>query len=158
MKFPALDRQKEIYLNGFAGITPAVPISFSELESAAKKILSPQAYAYIAGGAGNESTVRGNTQSFEKHKIVPRMLRNVSERDTSMELFGQKFPSPILLAPIGVLELAHAQADLAVGKPLRLMFLIFFRTRLHSRWKKLQLRWEIVHVGFNCIGANQMSW
>ena len=116
MNFPTLDRQKEIYLNGFAGISPTIPASFTELENAAKKILSPQAYAYIAGGAGNESTLRGNTQSFEKYKIIPRMLCNVSMRDTSIELFGQKLKSPILLAPVGVLELAYRQADVDVAK------------------------------------------
>ena len=112
----SLDRQKEIYLNGFAGIPPAVPVSFRELEVAARKKLSSQAYAYIEGGAGNESTLRSNTQSFEKYKIVPRLLRDVSVRDIGIELLGQKLPSPILLAPIGVLELAHQQADVGVAK------------------------------------------
>lgn len=116
MTFPILDRQKEIYLNGFAGISPAVPVSFSLLEEVAKKNMSPQAHAYIAGGAGNESTLRDNRIAFEKYKIVPRVLRNVSVRDTSVELFGQKLSSPLLLCPIGVLEMAHPQADLAVGK------------------------------------------
>ena len=95
MVVESLTRQKEIYLNGFAGIPAAVPVSFNQLEHAARKKLSSQAYAYIAGGAGNESTLRANTQSFEKIKIVPRMLRDVSVRDTSIELFGQKINSPI---------------------------------------------------------------
>jgi len=126
MKFPALDRQKEIYLNGFAGIQPKVPISTNALEEAAKKKLSPQAYAYIAGGAGNESTLRSNRAAFDNYKIVPRQLRDVSVRDTSVTLFGQHLPSPILLAPIGVLEMAHPEADLAVGKaaaPLNIPFI-----------------------------------
>ncbi|HTH57578.1 MAG TPA: alpha-hydroxy-acid oxidizing protein [Cyclobacteriaceae bacterium] len=116
MGLESLARQREIYLNGFAGINSFVPVSFSELEEAARKRLSTRAYAYIAGAAGNESTMRANTQSFEKIKIVPRMLRNVSVRDTSVTLFDQKMPSPILLAPVGVLELAHRDADLAVAK------------------------------------------
>jgi lactate 2-monooxygenase len=116
MKFPTLKRQKEIYINGFAGRTPGVPISFSALEEAARKKMSPQAYAYIAGGAGNESTLRANRQSLECYKIIPRMLRDVSARDISIELFGQKLSSPLLLAPIGVLEMVHPQADLAVAK------------------------------------------
>jgi len=116
MKFPTLDRQKEIYLNGFAGVKPAIPVSTCALEEAAKKIMSPQAYAYIAGGAGNESTLRYNRAAFEKYKIVPRMLRDVSARDISIELFGQKLSSPLLLAPIGVLEMVNPKADLAVGR------------------------------------------
>jgi lactate 2-monooxygenase len=116
MKFSKPDRQKEIYLEGFAGILPSVPVSTYALEEVAKKILSPQAYAYIAGGAGNESTLRDNRTAFEKHKIIPRMLCDVRARDISIELFGQKFSSPLLLAPIGVLEMAHPEADVAVGK------------------------------------------
>jgi lactate 2-monooxygenase len=133
MNFPTLDRQKEIYLNGFAGVSPTVPISFSELETRAKSILSPQAYAYIAGGAGNESTMRSNTLSFEKHKIIPRMLHNVSVRDTSIELFGQKLSSPLLLAPIGVLELAHKQADEGVAKAAAALHIPYIFSNQASR-------------------------
>ena len=116
MATSSLDWQKEIYLNGFAGVKPLVNIDLQKLEETAKEKLSPEAFAYIAGGAGNESTVRSNREAFEKYKIIPRMLRNVSERDTSIELFGQKLPSPLLLSPVGVLEMVHAEADIAVGR------------------------------------------
>jgi lactate 2-monooxygenase len=111
-----VDRQKEIYTNGFTGIKPIIPIDAQKLEEAAAAKMTPEAVAYILGGAGNESTIRNNRAAFEKYKIVPRMLRNVSERDTSVELFGQKLPSPFLLSPIGVLEMVHKEADVAVGK------------------------------------------
>ncbi len=110
------NRQREIYTNGFAGRLPIVPIDPIKLEEAAAAKMSAQAKAYIIGGAGLESTIRANRASFEKYKIVPRMLRNVSERDTSIRLFGQKYTSPFLLSPIGVLEMVHPQADVAVGK------------------------------------------
>ena len=116
MATSSIDWQKEIYLNGFAGIKPTVNIDLQKLEETAKAKMSHEAFAYIAGGAGNESTVRSNREAFEKYKIVPRMLRNVSERDTSIELFGQKLPSPLLLSPVGVLEMVHDDADLAVGR------------------------------------------
>jgi lactate 2-monooxygenase len=60
--------------------------------------------------------MRGNCEAFEKVKIVPRMLCDVSVRDTSIELFGQKLSSPFLLCPIGVLELVNKEADVAVAK------------------------------------------
>jgi len=60
--------------------------------------------------------MRVNRDEFEKTHIVPRMLRNVEERDMSIELFGKKLASPFLLAPLGVLELVHPEADLAVAK------------------------------------------
>ncbi len=115
-KLSALDWQSQIYLNGFAGFRPRVNIDLTTLEESARKVISPEAFAYIAGGAGNESTVRANREAFEKHKIVPRMLRNVGERDTGITLFGQNLPSPFLLSPVGVLEMAHNEADVAVAK------------------------------------------
>ncbi|MFZ2906056.1 MAG: lactate 2-monooxygenase [Cyclobacteriaceae bacterium] len=111
----APDWQKDIYLNGFAGKLPVSKISFQKLEQEARQKMSEQAFAYIAGGAGNESTMQNNAAAFEKWKIVPRMLRNVSERDAGIELFGQKFPAPFLLSPVGVLEMVHPEADLAVA-------------------------------------------
>ena len=116
MATSSLDWQKEIYLSGFTGKLPIVNIDLLKLEETAKSKMSPEAFAYIAGGAGIESTVRSNREAFEKYKIMPRMLRNVSERDTSIELFGQRIPSPFLLSPVGVLELVHRDADVAVGR------------------------------------------
>ncbi len=114
--FSALDWQKKIYLSGFSGKLPLIEIDPVHLEEAAKAAMSPQAYAYIAGGAGVESTMRSNRNAFEAFKIAPRMLKNVGERDISINLFGKKIPSPFLLSPIGVLEMVHPEADLAVGR------------------------------------------
>ena len=74
------------------------------------------AFAYVAGGAGREQTMTANRQAFDRYKIIPRMLRDVSSRDLSGSLFGHALPAPVLLAPIGVLELAHPAADLAVAR------------------------------------------
>ena len=93
-----------------------MPFSFAKLESAAKRRLTREAYAYIAGGAGLEETIDANRAAFDRRRIVPRMMRDVSERDLSIELFGRRLPTPFLTAPIGVLELAHRDADVAVAK------------------------------------------
>lgn len=114
--FSALDWQREIYLNGFAGKTQTAKISYEALESAAKARLSAKSFAYIAGGAGIESTMRSNRNAFEACKIIPRMLRNVENRDTSIQLLGHTFKTPLLISPIGVLEMAHQDADLAVAR------------------------------------------
>jgi lactate 2-monooxygenase len=107
----------EIYLQGaMSGAKPIVPISFAELEAKAREKLTPEAYAYIACGAGFEHTVGENNAAFDRWRIVPRMLRDVSSRDLSIELFGRKLNTPLLVAPIGVQELAHADADLATAK------------------------------------------
>ena len=78
--------------------------------------MSPEGYAYVAGGAGTEETMRENRAAFERWRIVPRMLRDVSTRDTAVEVLGTPLPSPFVLCPIGVLEMAHREADVAVAR------------------------------------------
>ncbi len=114
--FSAVDRQKETYIAGMSGQSPIIPFDLQKLEAKAKTVMSKEAFAYVAGGAGTDSTVRQNNTAFSKWKIVPRMLKDVSVRDTSIKLFGDDLPFPLLLSPVGVLELAHKQADLAVAK------------------------------------------
>jgi L-lactate dehydrogenase (cytochrome) len=109
-------RQGEVYLGGVAGRKPRVPFGFDRLEAEAERVMSPQAFAYVAGGAGDESTVNANRQAFDRWRIVPRVLHDVSTRDLSVELFGRRLPAPFLLAPVGVLEMAHKDADLAVAR------------------------------------------
>lgn len=93
-----------------------MPVDPGRLERAARRRMGREAFAYVAGGAGIESTVRENRAAFERWRIVPRMLRGVAERETSVELFGRRLPYPLLLAPVGVLEMAHREADVAVSR------------------------------------------
>ena len=86
------------------------------LEAAAEKVMSARAFAYVAGGAGSETTQRANRAAFERRRIVPRVLTDVSSRDLSTELLGRSLRVPLLLAPVGVLEMAHRDADLAVAR------------------------------------------
>lgn len=109
-------RQADVYIGALSGAGKGVPVDLEQLEDAARRKMSVEAFAYIAGGAGLEETMRANRAAFEEVRIVPRVLRDVSTRDTSVELFGRRLPAPFLLAPIGVLEMAHRQADLAVAK------------------------------------------
>ncbi len=109
-------RQQAIFLAGVAGRKPRVPVDAGRLEARARKVMSAEAFAYVAGGAGGEATVRANRADWDDWRIVPRMLRDVSRRDTSVELFGRRHASPFLLAPVGVLELCHRGADTAVAR------------------------------------------
>lgn len=115
MGFSALDWQKQIYLTGFAGIRSKVSVDLNALENKARAVMKPRAFAYVAGGAGNEDTIHDNRTAFARYKIVPRMLRDVGERDITVHLFDKQLPSPFLLSPVGVLELVHRDADLAVA-------------------------------------------
>jgi isopentenyl diphosphate isomerase/L-lactate dehydrogenase-like FMN-dependent dehydrogenase len=113
---PTPSRQIDIYLAGARGIRPRVPVNAERLESAARGAMTREAFAYVAGGAGGETTVRANREAFERWRIVPRVLRDVSVRDTSVELFGRRLPTPFVMSPIGVLELVHSEADLAASR------------------------------------------
>ncbi|MGK5110477.1 alpha-hydroxy-acid oxidizing protein [Geodermatophilus sp. CPCC 205506] len=109
-------RQDEVYRAGVYGRRPRVPTAARALQRRAKAHLTNRAYAYVAGGAGGEATQRANRAAFDRWAVVPRVLRDASVRDTSVELFGRRLPAPLLLAPVGALELVHPEADLAVAR------------------------------------------
>jgi lactate 2-monooxygenase len=108
--------QNEIYLQGMGGVQPSLPMEFSGLEAAARDALSPEAFAYVAGSAGLERTAAANRDAFSRWKIVPRMMVDVTERDTSTQLLGTPLPSPIMTAPIGVQSIMHEEGELAVAR------------------------------------------
>ena len=115
MDLSAQERQKLIYLNGVSAKKPLIPTDFYSLESVAKSILSTHAYSYLAGGAGLEATMQKNDSAWNKYEIIPRMLHDVSSRKLSTRFLNQNYSLPIFTCPIGVLELAHPEADLAVA-------------------------------------------
>lgn len=78
--------------------------------------MSAAGYAYIAGGAGHERTMHANRAAFDRVQIVPRRLRGAAVRNPEVELFGRTLRAPVLLAPVGVLEMAHKDADAAVSR------------------------------------------
>ena len=61
--------------------------------------MTPEGYAYVAGGAGREETMRENREAFERWRIVPRMLRDVSSRDTTVDVLGTPHAEPVLPLP-----------------------------------------------------------
>ncbi|MEW6283093.1 MAG: alpha-hydroxy-acid oxidizing protein [Candidatus Eremiobacterota bacterium] len=109
-------RQREIYLSGAAGSLPRVPVHPERLQEAARRRLPREHYNYVAEGVGLDATARANRAAFDRWCIVPRFLRDVTGRDTSLDLFGHRYASPVLLCPIGVLQVAHPEADLAVAR------------------------------------------
>ncbi|WP_337001526.1 MULTISPECIES: alpha-hydroxy-acid oxidizing protein [unclassified Microbacterium] len=108
--------QSDIYRAGISGTRPAVPVDAVVLKAAARKALSAEAFAYIAGGAGAERTMTANRDAFRRWQVWPRPLRNVAQRDLGVDFLGTRRPTPLLLAPLGVMEMAHADADLAVAR------------------------------------------
>ena len=103
--------QNAIYLAGAEW-----PVTAEEWEAAARATMDPAAFDYIAGGAGGEATVRANVEAFERRRLRPRMLAGNLARDLSVELFGVRHRSPLLLAPVGTISIAHAEADIGVAR------------------------------------------
>ena len=112
MTFEGGQIQNAIYVSGES----RWPIASEEWEARAAEVLEPGPFDYIAGGAGSESTMRANLEAFERRRLRPRMLTGNSERDISVDVLGTRSPAPFLLAPIGVLSIAHADGELAVAR------------------------------------------
>jgi lactate 2-monooxygenase len=108
--------QDEIYLNGLTGAVPGFPADPGQLEEAARAVLTPQAFGYIAGGAGSGDTARENLESFRRWRIMPQMLTDVSSPSYSTEVLGATLPVPMLLAPVGVLGIAHPDGERGVAR------------------------------------------
>ena len=124
---PYGDFQLEIYLAGLSGNVPGLPVSFADLESRAAQALPPSVLSYVAGGAGDERTQRANVAAFGQWGVMPRMLVGAAARDLSVDLFGLRLPSPVFLAPIGVIglcaqdghgDLATAEAAASLAVPM----------------------------------------
>ena len=128
-----MQRQFEIYQLGLAGKIISIPIPLAQLEKKAAEILSHQAYDYVAGSASGERTARANVAAFERWRIVPRMLRDVSQRDLSVELFGHRLPAPVLLGPVGVQNIIHPDAELAVARAAASLGIPIVLSTLSSR-------------------------
>jgi lactate 2-monooxygenase len=119
------DYFREIYAYGLMGKEPAIPVSVAELEEAAAEAMDDRAAAYVFAGAGGEDTIRANLEAFRRWRIVPRMMRDVAERDLSRTVLGTAMPAPVMLAPIGIHKIVHeggepvtARAAARVGLPL----------------------------------------
>jgi L-lactate dehydrogenase (cytochrome) len=110
------DYYREIYLRGLGGETPAIPVSVAELEREAVAAMEPRTANYVGAGAGAEDTIRANAEAFRRHRIVPRMLRDVAARDLSTSLLGTAMPAPLMLAPIGVQKVVHEDGELATAR------------------------------------------
>ncbi len=132
-KQSGLDREQQIYALGLTGGKLSIPVALSLLEQKAKEILPQRAYDYVAGGASGEDTVRANGEAFYRWRIVPRMLRNVSQRDLSVEILGTRIAAPVILGPVGVQGIVHPEADVASARAAAALGLPFVLSTVSSR-------------------------
>jgi 4-hydroxymandelate oxidase len=91
-------------------------ITLDDFEYEATNFTSHTTYEYVIGGAGADLTVRANRTAFERIRLNPRVLIDVSSVDTRLKIFGREHEFPILLAPTGYHKLLHADAELETIK------------------------------------------
>src|SRR3954453_21380312 len=113
MSFSGALVQNAIYI---AQQPPEWPVAFEDWERAAEEKLDPGAFGYIAGGAGAESPMRANLAAFQGWPLRPRMLTGNAVRDISVDVLGMHSPAPFFLAPVGVLSIAHEEAEVGAAK------------------------------------------
>lgn len=90
-------------------------VTLADHEAEAKKMLDANAWAYFSGGAGDELTLRDNRESWDRHKIHPRVLRDFSSASTRSTLLGRSLAHPILVAPMAYQRLAHPDGELGTA-------------------------------------------
>lgn len=123
--------KEDLLLKNIQGDKP-FPICFEDLEEAVAEKLPAGPYGYIRSGAGGEQSLRNNRKAFTKYSIIPRFLTDVSEPDTSIELFGKKHPTPFLFAPVGMNQMAHEQGELAVVRAAEKLGMPYIQSTVSS--------------------------
>ena len=90
--------------------------SLNDFEILAKARLPPTAYDYVAGGVGDEVTLRANLQAWDALRVRPTALVDVSQINTGLNLLGNQMKHPVLLAPTAYHRLCHPDGELATVK------------------------------------------
>lgn len=95
---------------------PPISTKFSEWEAKARAILPNPNFLYVYGSACSGTTNIANLAAFDRYRLRPSMLVDATRRNLSVELFGTCYPSPMLLAPVGVQEIVHSDGEEATAR------------------------------------------
>src|ERR1700730_606742 len=87
-----------------------------DFEAMARKVVPAAHWGYMATGVDGEDTLRANSRGFDRYQLRVRRFVDVSRIDMGMELFGQKFTSPVMLCPVGAQRAFHAEGELAAAR------------------------------------------
>jgi len=92
------------------------PVNLLEFEPLARDRMDPGAWDYVAGGAGDEVTLRENREAYGRIKLRPRVLVDVRTVDLSTTLLGEPVDCPVMVAPMAFQTLAHDEGELAMAR------------------------------------------
>jgi 4-hydroxymandelate oxidase len=90
---------------------PAASLKLDDFEAAARAVLPRPIYDYIAGGAEDEATLRGNREAFARYRFRFKVLASADRPDLSNEVLGQHFTMPVHLAPTAIQRMAHPDGE-----------------------------------------------
>lgn len=96
-------------------VAPTTAVNAADYEAHARRALDDAAWAYLAGGAGDELTLRANRDAWSALCLVPRVLRALAGGHTRVELLGRTWPTPLLVAPVAHQKLAHPDGEWATA-------------------------------------------
>ncbi|KOS16679.1 putative lactate 2-monooxygenase [Escovopsis weberi] len=99
----------------FVGTAPVVTADPNALQQQAEKMMNRAGYDYIRGGTGEGASLDANRRAFRQWQLIPRVLTPTNPRDLSVTLFGEKYDSPILMAPFGIQGVIHQDKEIGVA-------------------------------------------
>jgi isopentenyl diphosphate isomerase/L-lactate dehydrogenase-like FMN-dependent dehydrogenase len=91
-------------------------LTLEDAERMAEQAVTPEAWSYIAGGAGDERTLRWNREAFSRFRLRPRVLVDVSSVSTTTTVLGTPVSMPALVAPMAFQQIAHEEGELAMAR------------------------------------------
>jgi isopentenyl diphosphate isomerase/L-lactate dehydrogenase-like FMN-dependent dehydrogenase len=112
--FPFAEALKQAPQEVISG--PAEALNVFEFEAAARKALPPAHFGYLATGVDSDATLKANREAFARYQLRPRRLVDVSRIEMAVELFGTKWETPVVLAPIGSQKAFHPEGEIALAK------------------------------------------
>lgn len=92
-----------------------LPVSLSDYERQAEKMLDAKAWAYFSGGGADEITLRWNRERLDRLSLMPRVLRGGPGCHTRLNLFGHNYTHPIFVAPLAHQKMAHLEGEIATA-------------------------------------------
>lgn len=99
-------------MSSIPSLPPGV-VCVSDYEPLARERLSPNAWAYVSGGGADEISLRANREAFDRLRLAPQVLRDMSGAHTRLSLLGDALDYPVLLAPTAYQKLFHPEGELA---------------------------------------------
>src|SRR5437868_11354775 len=108
-------------------------LNLDSLEARARERLDPMLFDYIAGGAGDEWTLRQNRRAWDDVVLRPRMLRGVGARDLATTVLGTPVSFPVLVPPMGFHGLCHADAEIATARATAAARTIFVSSTVSNK-------------------------